>query len=254
MLRSLKELFGYSILALDGEIGKVHDIYFDDENWVLRYLVVDTGPWILGRKVLISPVALGQPDWMVQKFPINLSREDIEKSPEIDSEKPVSRSEQKALHEYFSWPAYWAAPLAYTQTVRTVMKSELQDLKEKDEQKVAAVKTEPETNLRRAKEVIGYQVKGRDDRLGKVADFILDDATWDLRYLVLDTKGSGDKKVLIAPFWIKWIRFDEKKVFIDLNNEVITDSPGFDPNQPIQRDYEEVLYDYYGRPYYWVKR
>lgn len=254
MLRSLKELYGYDILAYDGEIGKVHDFYFDDEHWEIRYLVVDTGPWILGRKVLISPVALGQPNWIERQFPVNLTREQIENSPDIDTQKPVSRQQQTSLHEYFDWPTYWATPFTTSPSARAIMHGELEAIKEKEA--AQAVKEEAvDTRLRRAQEVIGYHVDGRDNALGKVDDFILDDKNWSLRYLVLDA-GSlvSGKKVLIAPFWIQWIRHDNKQVFIDLPEQDIKDSPAFDPTRPLNRAYEEVLYDFHGRPYYWVKR
>lgn len=254
MLRSLKELHGYHILALDGEVGSVHDFYFDDEEWMVRYLVVDTGPWILGRKVLLSPLSLGQPDWMAQKLPVNLTKTQIKESPDINTEKPVSRQQQKALHEYFEWPSYWVSPMASSAASRAILHSEIEAIREKE--KVQEEKAESfDTHLRRTREVIGYLAAGRDGELGRVHDFILDDETWDLRYLVLDTGIIiPDKKVLIAPFWIKGIHYDDREVYIDLKEQVIKDSPDFDPAQPIQRAYEEVLYDYYGRPYYWVKR
>lgn len=246
MLRSVKEIIGYDILAKDGEIGKVHDFYFDTEEWEIRYLVVDTGPWILGRKVLISPVALEQPVWIAQKFPVNLTREQVENSPDIDTEKPVSRQQQRAIHEYFRWPSYWQNPFSSSPAAVTTMQNEMVSVKEK-------LAEDTDAHLRKAKEVIGYNVEGRDESIGKVDDFILDDENWVLRYLVLDA-GSimQEKKVLIAPFWISWVRYDNKEVSIDLTKQMIEDSPAFDHNTPIQREYEEVLYDFYGRPYYWI--
>jgi sporulation protein YlmC with PRC-barrel domain len=251
MLRSLKELYGYKILALDGEIGSVHDFYFDDQEWEIRYLVVDTGPWILGRKVLISPGALGQPDWMGQQFPVNLKRDEIENGPDIDTDKPVSRQQQSALHSYFNWPLYWATPFSTGPMPATyaALQAEKEAVKEKEAEDM-------DTHLRRAQEVIGYQIEGRDGVLGKVDNFIIDDENWTIRYVVNDTVDlSVGKKVLIAPdFWVKSIRFDEKQVFIDLTTQVIMDSPEFDPTRPLNREYEEVLYDFHGRPYYWIKR
>lgn len=250
MLRVLKELYGYDILALDGEIGKVHDFYFDDEEWVLRYLVVNTGPWILGRKVLISPLALGQPDWVRAQFPVNLTREQVKDSPDILTDQPVSRQQQIALHEYFRWPVYWGAapvtPIAYVS---------MQAIKEEEAEKEKGA-GEADPHLRRAKEVIGYHIQGRDGGLGTVHDFILDDESWILRYLVLDTTGQIEpaKLVLIAPFWIQSISYKDSRVDIDLTRQMIKDSTEFDPDIPISREYEEILYDYFGKPYYWIKR
>jgi sporulation protein YlmC with PRC-barrel domain len=254
MLRSLKELYGYDILALDGEIGEVHDFYFDDEEWTVRYMVVDTGPWILGRKVLIAPVSLGQPDWTEKKFPVNLTREQIEDSPDIDTEQPVSRQQQIALHEHFRWPIYWGFPAtaAAAPSVYTGLRSESRA----DQAEAEQIANETDSHLRRAKEVIGYHIEGRDGGLGKVDDFILDDENWIVRYLVLDTSSRllEAKKVLIAPFWIQSISFADAQVDIDLTRQMIKGSPAFDPAMPINREYEEVIYDYHGRPAYWIKR
>jgi hypothetical protein len=74
MLRSVKDLRGYIIGAIDGEIGQVHELYFDDQSWIVRYLVVDTGTWLPGRRVLLSPMALGQPDWETHVLPVGLTR------------------------------------------------------------------------------------------------------------------------------------------------------------------------------------
>ena len=107
MLRTFKDLRGFAILATDGVIGKVDDLYFDDEDWAIRYLVVDTGHWLPGRKVLISPLALGEPDWMGQLLPVSLTKAQIEHSPDIDTRKPVSRQHEAAYFEYYDYPYYW---------------------------------------------------------------------------------------------------------------------------------------------------
>jgi hypothetical protein len=101
VLRSSKILIGYDILAQDGKIGKVHDFYFDDDQWTIRYLVVDTGPWILGRKVLISPEAVGRPDWITKNFPVDLTRQQVKDSPEIDADLHISRQQELTLSEHY---------------------------------------------------------------------------------------------------------------------------------------------------------
>ena len=97
MLRNVKDLRGYAIRATDGVIGEVDDLYFDDEDWAIRYLVVDTGNWLSGRKVLISPLAIGHPDWLGQLLPVSLTKAQVEGSPDIDTRKPVSRQQEAAL-------------------------------------------------------------------------------------------------------------------------------------------------------------
>ena len=107
--------------------------------------------------------------------------------------------------------------------------------------------------FRSTKELFGYDILTLDGNIGKVDDFILDDDTWDIRYLVLKTGNILEgKKVLISPQWVEWIRHTESKAFLDLDQEMIEKSPPFDPNTPINRRQEEVLYDFHGRPYYWL--
>jgi hypothetical protein len=107
MLRNVKEMRGYSIQATDGEIGKVHAFYFDDQTWVIRYMVADTGGWLLDRKVFISPAALHRPNWGEEVLPVSLTRKQVKHSPSIDTDKPVSRQHEREILEYYKWPIYW---------------------------------------------------------------------------------------------------------------------------------------------------
>jgi sporulation protein YlmC with PRC-barrel domain len=107
MLRNVKDLRGYTILATDGAIGEVDDLYFDDDRWAIRYLVVDTGSWLAARKVLTSPVAIGRPDWMAQQLPASPTKAQVERSPEIDTKKPVSRQHETEHLGYYGYPDYW---------------------------------------------------------------------------------------------------------------------------------------------------
>src|SRR5215470_11511365 len=107
MLHNIGDLKGYSISATDGEIGQVEDFYFDDEKWVIRYLVVDTGKWLPGRKVLISLIALGSADRDGQKITVTLNKRQIENSPSIDVDKPVSRQYETSYYDYYGYPYYW---------------------------------------------------------------------------------------------------------------------------------------------------
>ena len=95
--------------------------FFDDKTWAIRYLVVDTGTWLPDRQVLISPIALGQPDWEGQFFPVKLTTEQVRNSPDIDTDKPVSRQQETRLHTYYDWPVYWSGgiPLGLMPPLRT---------------------------------------------------------------------------------------------------------------------------------------
>ena len=113
MIRSASELKGYTIRASDGDIGEVMQFYFDDEKWTIRYLVADTGGWLMGRKVLISPAALGRVDWNSRTLGVNMTKERVENSPSIDTDRPVSRQHESAYYDYYGYPYYWSGPYVW---------------------------------------------------------------------------------------------------------------------------------------------
>jgi len=101
MLNKVKTLKGYKLKCIDGEIGKVKEFYFDDHHWTIRYLVADTGNWLVGRQVLISPYALDGVNNEDQYIIINLTKNQIENSPSLDSDKPISRQYEKNYYTYY---------------------------------------------------------------------------------------------------------------------------------------------------------
>jgi hypothetical protein len=248
MLRSVKEIKGYMLRARDGDIGRCKDFLFDDQIWVIRYMVADTSKWLPGKKVLISPISLGEPDYVSRLFPVRLNKMQIEQSPELDTDAPVSRQYEIKYHEYFGWPYYWRGvetwgPYSYPAPLYAYKGKEV-------------VNVEPENGdpyLRSAKEVTGYRIQARDGEIGHVEDFIVDDRPWNIRYMIVDTRNwlPGSRKVLISPDWINSIDWLEREVAVDLNVEEIKESPEYDPSAPVNREYEARLYDFYGRPKYW---
>jgi hypothetical protein len=244
MLRSLKSLHGYQIEATDGLVGKVHDFYFHDDNWSIRYLVVDTGHWLVGRKVLLVPAVLGQPDWVRRAFPVSLTRSQVKESPDIDTDKPVSRQQETDLHQHYGWPLYWMepAPGIWPPFVNGPSPQELAE---------ASHQTKGDPYLRSAREVGHYDVHAGDGQIGEVDDFIVDDAFWVLRYMVVDT--GERRKVLISPKWLGHVDYGKGEVTVSLTRDSIRRCPEFHPNDLVNREYEERLYDYYGRPGYWEK-
>lgn len=237
MLRSLKDLKGYTILATDGEIGQVHDFYLDAQEWAIRYLVVDTGAWLVGRRVLISPTALQQPDWEQKRLPVSLTQAQVENSPSIDMDKPVSRQQESDLHAYYNWPPYWdsatllplgaggLAPVAPLPPISpSVAEAEAVE-------KAMLEEASGDPHLHSANEVIGYEVQARDDDIGHVADFVIEDEslTWAIQYMIVDT-GSWlpGKKVRLTPNWVKTISWTERMVEMDLQRETIENSPEYE--------------------------
>lgn len=241
MLRSLDEITGYGIEARDGELGKVKDFYFDDIRWRIRYVLVDTGDWLPGRRVLIAPASVGEPDWERAVLPVALTREQVETSPGVDVDRPVSRQKEEELMSYYGWEPYWEPvgvlaappPVPYTPP--------------------GGHKVKGDPNLRSADEVAGYHIDASDGEMGKVADFIADTDSWAIRYLVVDTRAwLPGRQVLVAPAWIDEIDWEGRLLRVELTREQIEDSPEYDPEAPVNREYETRLYDYYGRPTYWT--
>jgi hypothetical protein len=248
---SVKNLEGYAIGATDGDIGKVDDFYFDDDFWTIRYLVAETGSWLLDRKVLISPFALGEVDVSRERLDVTLTMKQVEKSPGTDTDKPVSRQHEEYYLDYYDYPYYWGGPYLWGPTAYPRLSDA--DRRKRDE-KARAKRETYDSHLRSANNVIGYHIEATDGDIGHVEDLIVDGETWEIRYMVVDTQNWWPgKKVLVAPQWNDRVSWDDSKVYVDLSRETIRNAPEYHP-EALDREYEETLYDYYKRPKYWKSR
>jgi hypothetical protein len=255
MLRSSKELKGYAVEADDEEVGKVNDLLFDDQIWSIRYIVVDTGTFLPGQKVLLSPHAAKSPT--TQSLPVAISKDQIRNSPAIDTDKPVSLQKELELHEYYGWPIYGAGETVMGPDPFPLTPASVELLKQKSEERKKGKgdnEMHSDPHLRSAREITGYHIAAEDGAIGHIDDFIVDDSPWKIRYLVVDTKNwLPGKKVIISPQWCTAIEWESKKAIVEMTRESIKGSPEYDPSAPVNREYEEVLYDYYGRPKYWIR-
>jgi sporulation protein YlmC with PRC-barrel domain len=246
MLIKAKTLKGYKLDANDGEVGKVKEFYFDDQHWAVRYLVADTGNWLTGRLVLISPYALVSVNKEAENIGISLSKKQIEESPSLDSDKPVSQQFETAYYGYYGWPTYWYGSYMWG-TYPYLMR----DSKEWKVSKQQEKSWDP--NLRSTNAVSGLHIQASDGEIGHVEDFIIDDETWAIRYLIIDTKNWwAGKKVLVSPLWIDHVSWDESKVFVNLSRESIKQSPEYSEEFLLTRDYETDLHRHYNRKGYWI--
>jgi uncharacterized protein YrrD len=246
MLSKAKTLKGYKLESLNGEIGKVKEFYFDDRHWAIRYLVADTGNWLTGRQVLISPYALVSVVKEQHHIEVNLTKKQIEDSPSLNSDQPVSRQFEESYYGYYAWPKYWDGPYmwgAYPYLIR--------DSKKQRETNQGAKAWDP--HLRGTHAVRGYHIQATDGEIGHVDDFIIDDETWAIRYLIIDTQNWWPgKKVLVSPQWIERVSWTESKVFVNLPLEDIKQSPEYTEESLLTRDYEAGLHRHYNRTGYWV--
>ncbi len=248
MLLNLKELERYKVNATDGDIGSVVDFLLDDERWTVRYLVVETGGILNERRVLISPIAFRAVDESAKQFHLALSIDRVKNSPSVDVDKPVSRQHERDYSGYYGYPYYWGSSGmwgagAYPDGLATGARHE-PDTAHSD--------VPGDVHLRSAKEVRGYHVQGNDNAIGHVDDFIVDDETWAIRYLVIDTSNWWvGKKVLVAPPWATRVSWDERRVYVDMPRQAIKDSPEWNTYAAVNREYETRLYGHYRRPAYW---
>lgn len=247
MLNKAKTLNGYSLNSLDGEIGKVKEFYFDDQYWTIRYLVADTGHWLTGRQVLLSPYALVAVIKEQHDITINLTKKQIESSPSLSSHKPVSKQFEMSYFGYYGYPMYWSGSYmwgAYPNIQRTQELTEELNREEKSW----------DSHLRSTDEVSGYHIQATDGEIGHIEDFIIDDETWTIRYLIINTANwwSG-KKLLLSPQWIDRVSWDESKVFVNHSRETIKRSPEYTDESLLTLDYETKLHLHYNRQGYWVE-
>lgn len=254
MLCNIDGLRNYSLRATDGEIGTVEDFYFDDQAWAVRYLQVDTGKWLPGRKVLISPLSLGRVDLEAKAIEVKLTKSQVEKSPDIDTHKPISRQHEMTLFNYYGYPYYWPGPYLWGPvpypagvpgpTERGTLGEEIRAAEEREE--------EEDQHLRSAREVTNYTIEASDGEIGHVEDFLVSDEDWAIRYILVDTRNWWPgKKVVVSPRWIREVSWPDKKVHVDLSRESIKNSPEYDASASFSRDYEERLHEHYRRPRYW---
>lgn len=250
MFRTLDGMRGMKIRAEDGEIGHVEDFLFDDATWTIRYFVVDTGPWLFGREVLISPQAVGQMQPDDDALPVNLTKEQVENSPDVDLDEPVSQQMEEAMQAHYGWQNYWMS-LPLGARVGAPMTpppgAAAEEVEEED------LQTSGDPHLRSVDEVVGYDIAAPGGGVGQVDDFIVDDQNWTIRYMVITTSNwLGGREVLVAPEWIESFDWDSSKVKVGLTREEIKESPEYDRTGSLSREYEGRLYEHYGRQGYWT--
>jgi hypothetical protein len=236
MLSKAKTLTGYALRGLDDQFGKVKDFYFDDRGWTIRYLVADTGEWLISRQVLISPHSLAGVDRDQGSITVKLTKDQIEHSPTLNRDKPVSRQFEQAYYGFFGWAMYWG----------------FENERAKDEES-ARRRNRGDPDLRSANAVRGYHIHASDGPVGHVDDFLIDDQTWAIRYLIVDTRDwLPGRKVLISPRWIERISWKQKQVFISLSRDAIQQSPEYGNESHVTRDYEATLHEHYNSQGYWT--
>jgi hypothetical protein len=249
MLKRKEDIFGFKIKTKNRYlIGEVQDIYFDDVFWAVRYLVLNTNQTVKQKNALISPISIKSMDNGRLEATINLTWDQVDGGPKMDSHKPISREQEEKMAMHFNWPLYWPGTPA---RVPGVIETEPVELKpDESTHEVEDDCTDPK--LRSANEVIGYHIEASDGMIGHLNDLIIDDQAWMIRYFVIDTRDwLHGKKVLVIPHWMDAFDWKNSTLRVGMTREKIKNSPEFDDSKSITREYEKKLYTHYGTPRYW---
>lgn len=250
MLNRLNQLIGMTVWTADDDLGNVTDVLFDDLRWAARYLVVHTGGWLKGVTVLISPHAIGHIDWQKRRVQVNLSRKQVESSPPIDDDLPVSRQHEEDYFGYYGYPYYWSGPLLWGPNPYPIGSNAT--LAYANGAPRGSEAPSGDAHLRSAKQVSGYHIEPDNDSIGHVEDFLFDHQSWAIRYVVVATRNWWPgKQVIIPPKWIASIDWAEHSVNVDVSRELIQSAPEFLPHSELSREQEASLHRHYHRPGYW---
>lgn len=250
MLRSANDLRKTELQATDGRLGHIADVLFDDQAWGVRYLVVDTGGWLSGRLVLISPEAIT--DATERSVAVALTRRQVEESPSIETDKPVSMQQEAAYRTYFNWPPYggfvWGEP-------SLGMAPAALDIAEDERRRQAREAAKGDHHLRSAHALEKYHIRARDGDVGHVDDLLIDADAWTVRYVVVATRDwLPGKHVLLSPEWVESIDWRGSEFVMGLAREQLKSAPEYDRGAGVTREYEAALHAHYQRAGYWTGR
>jgi hypothetical protein len=258
-LRRFTALRDHTIAAVDGDIGSVVDVYFDDRSWTVRYLVVDTGTWLSGRQVLLSPVSLRGVEPAGSRVRTELTRQQVQDSPSIDTDKPVSRQHETDLQVHYGYAPYWVGSYRWGMdpypfpTAEVLPAGGAPVMEGRVAEELAAREREyRDEHLHNAREVTGYAIRATDGDLGHVEDFFIDEEDWAIRYLLVDPRSWWPgPHVIIGTDWIRNVNWDDHVVAVDVTRDAVRGAPRYEPSSQLGRDEEMRLYAHHRRPGYW---
>ena len=243
MLWDASAINGYAIEASDGLLGTVSDLLFEDVGWAIRWLVVNTGKWLSGRKVLLPLSVLGRPDRALRHFPVNLTMQQVMDSPDVDTDQPVSRQIEAHVYNYYGWDPYWGnslspIPMSNAITMPFVAPLHLSAAKPRDPGSADAQPNEGDPHLRSIAAVSGYHIRAIDGEIGHVEDFLVDDADWSIRCITVDTGNWWPgERVLISPLSVREIDWADRLIHLNVNRQKVKAGPPA---------YDEAFLTYYG--------
>ena len=265
MLNIVSSLKGFGIQAKDGSLGTVSDFLFDDSTWKVRWLVVDTGRWLTGRKVLVHPSAVGYADYGSRQLTVALTKTQVKDSPDIAKDRPVSQQMQNDLDGYYGWDPLWGGEMygaglygaglygggmgAIASPLSARAYFGASAVREAERGKVDHDEGDP--HLRSIAEVTGYHVHAIDGSIGHVENFLVDSESWGIRYLIVDTSNWWvGQHVLLSPYAVKEVDWSDRHIQLDVARDKVKSSPSWNPANIIDGDFEKRLHSHYDWPGY----
>jgi len=249
MLRHTSQISGYAVHASDGAIGSVSDFLFDDVTWLVRWLVIDTGNWLPGRKVLLPPSSLAHVNHIGRQFSVRLTRQQVKECPDVESDRPVSRQSESDIYNYYGWSPYWGMGLymgGYGYAGSSLAASSYLESRRHEKEIADARRDDGDPHLRSIAAVIGYHIHACDGEIGHVEDFLLEDADWSIHFLVVDTRNWwAGKQVLISPGLAQAINWNDRRVNLNVDRQRVKDSPAYDASTTVDGAYEKRFHDHY---------
>lgn len=234
MFQSFKKILNSALHAQDGKIGHLDDLLFDDEKWIVRYLVVKTGGLLNHERVLISPLGIATLDWPNQAVKLNLTRKKIEASPKVDTELPVFRQMEKSYFDYNGWPYYWDDVGIWGIDPSNFITAGGQSSAQPGDSRGKIDGADP--HLRSCRIVDHYSIEAEGTRFGHVIDFLIDDTTWEIKFLLVDSRTWWPSRpVMIDPKWVHSVDWFVKCIKVRKSKKEIESSPEFKSEEFIGR-------------------
>ncbi|QRR00830.1 PRC-barrel domain-containing protein [Dyadobacter sandarakinus] len=229
MERSFKSLTHYGLGAIDGEIGKICDVYVDGATWHICYWIVDTGTLLDQRKVMIAAHSVLGIECRNKTFETSLSRNQIKDSPVIDTNKAES-NQQEIISDHFR--NYWFLPIKHGVLLDKEANRGISNI-----------------NLRSLEVLLSCKIYGTDSYLGRVIDYILDTKYWKIDYLIIEIGGLfRSQKVLIPIKLINTINWTVLVININMAKKEFGQLQCYDPQGRVNILSDGSFLDYHGRP------
>lgn len=215
MNRSVKHLHTCTLADRDGELGPVEEMYFDDEKWTIRYILASLEEMPERQRAAVSPVSVADVDWKSRTIVVDLSRDQVTGCPEIDPQEPIGREKERQLSKHYGIPVYWSGVGLWGNHVYPGLLAGESPSEEED-------RSEGENRVHRTKEVFGCKIQAADGEIGRVDDLVVEEKTWEILFLVIDT-GSWlpGKKVIVDNHWIELVNWSSGTVTVSLPRNAI---------------------------------